>query len=330
MAVVAVSLAVPAQADTGSGASVAAQPVELARMRYREGVEAYRATRYRESIDYFLEADRLSPSAALSFNIARAYEKIDDPAAALRWYRDYLRRDPTAKDRAAVESLIHSFEERLSKKGVQQVTVLSEPPGATVVVDGQPVGVTPWTSEIAPGTHQLELRLEGYAPATPPLELLPDHAQDVTSTLVAAVASPTKTSAAVAPNAVNHEGTTASQPRSPPSDGSSTGLPLTTLGWVGIGAGGAALTSALIFELLRRSAETDAKGAHTQVDYAKDLDRMESRQTAARALAGTGAALAIAGGVLLWMGRRKGDTQTTALGAGCVPTACWSTVRGRF
>lgn len=325
-----VALGPRANADEGAAASVAPQPVELARMRYREGVEAYRAAKYRESIDYFLEADRLSPSSALSFNIARAYEKIDDPAAALRWYRDYLRRDPAAKDRSAVDLLIHSFEERLSKKGVQQVTVLSGPPGATVLVDGRPVGVTPWTSEIAPGTHQLELRLEGYAPATQPLELSPDHAQDVTSTLVPAVASPAPTSAAVAPAGADRAGASAPRQGSAPSDGPSKGSPLTTLGWIGIGAGGAALTSALIFELLRRSAETDAKSEPTQVEYAKDLDRMESRQTAARALAGLGGALAIGGGMFLWAGSHKGSRQATALGAGCVPSGCWSTIRGRF
>src|SRR5262249_28961624 len=104
-ALLSVLVAFPALAAESSAAasSGAAQPMEIARARYRQGVEAYKAGHYRESIDYFLEADRASPSAALSFNIAVAYEKIDDVAAALRWYRDYLRRAPDAKDRAGVE-----------------------------------------------------------------------------------------------------------------------------------------------------------------------------------------------------------------------------------
>src|SRR5262252_5469228 len=82
--------------------SAAPQPRELARVRYRQGVEAFKEARFQDAIDLFLEADQLAPSAALSFNIGAAYEKIDQPAAALRWYRDYLRRAPDASDRAQI------------------------------------------------------------------------------------------------------------------------------------------------------------------------------------------------------------------------------------
>jgi tetratricopeptide (TPR) repeat protein len=294
-------------------------------MRYRQGGEAYRGGRYRESIDYFLEADRLSPSAALSFNIARAYEKTEDDAAALRWYRDYLRRDPTAKDRADVERLIHSFEERLVKKGVQQITVLSDPALASVSLDEKPVGVTPWTGEIPPGTHQLELVLEGHDRVKQSVELSPDHAIDVTLTLPVSQA-PAPTAPSIGPRAEP----AAKAPEEPRADARSTGLPLTTLGYVGLCAGGAALTGALVFELLRRGAESDAKKQTTQLAYVDRLDTMESRQTTARILAGAGAALAVAGGVLLWVGSSKGHESSPSVSAACMPGTCWSTVRGRF
>jgi hypothetical protein len=99
----------------------------------------------------------------LSFNIARSYEKIGDDAGALRWYRDYLRRDPSVKNAGDVQKLVQGLEASLAKKGVQQVTVLSSPAGATVTIDDRPVGVTPFTGEFAPGQHQIGVSLRGYA-----------------------------------------------------------------------------------------------------------------------------------------------------------------------
>ncbi|MDX1572358.1 MAG: PEGA domain-containing protein, partial [Xanthomonadales bacterium] len=49
------------------------------------------------------------------------------------------------------------------------VTVVSDPPGATLHVDDEPVGETPLTAEVLSGRHELELRLEGYKPWSEPL-----------------------------------------------------------------------------------------------------------------------------------------------------------------
>jgi hypothetical protein len=320
-----------ALAQTQAPASSAAQPIELARMRYRQGVDAYNVGRYRVAVDYFLEADHLAPNAALSFNIARAYDKMNDPGATLRWYRDYLRRDPQAPDRASVEELIHGVEAKLAEKGVQQLTVLSEPAGANVVLDGLPRGVTPWTAEIAPGTHELEVSLPGYSPVTQRVELDPDRSQDVMTTLsdapVAAAPSPMSAAAPeespptpLAPVVREHDAPVDSGKRST----------FLTIGWAGIGAGGAALGAALVFEILRSSAEDETKKQTTQVAYADKLETTESRQTAARVLAGTGAALAVAGGVFLWLGLKQPSRATPTVTATCVPGACWSFVRGGF
>jgi tetratricopeptide (TPR) repeat protein len=322
----------PAPAFAAGGgapqASSAAQPIEIARARYRQGVEAYKAGHYRESIDYFLEADRVSPSAALSFNIALAYEKIDDAAAALRWYRDYLRRATDAKDRASVEATIQGFEARLMAKGIQQVTVLSDPSAATVLVDDKPVGVTPWTMEIAPGPHRLEIRRDGYETAKQSIELPADHAIDVqvtlqtTSAALAAAPAP----APVEPAAPLSAPAPANPEQSKPSGGSA----LTTWGIVGLAAGGAALGGALTFELLRRSAQSAAKDEHTQVGFADRVDTMESRQTVARVLLGTGIALAATGGILLFLGHKNASDGGATVGLGCAPGGCVSTLRGRF
>ncbi|HEY3494626.1 MAG TPA: PEGA domain-containing protein, partial [Polyangiaceae bacterium] len=157
-----------------------------AKARYEQGVEAYAAGRFKDAVDLFLEADRMSPSAPLSFNIARAYEKLGDDSGALRWYRDYLRRSPDAPNAKAVEELVLRYEARLARKGVQQLTVMSEPTGATVAVDQKPVGVTPWTGDLAPGAHRVDLTMRGYSDATREIELASDRAQDLSVPLLVA------------------------------------------------------------------------------------------------------------------------------------------------
>ena len=75
-------------ADAGGAFSAAA------RDRYRVGATAY-AGRSLQGRDRSLprcEPTRTS-SAALSFDVARSYDKLGDASGALEWYRDYLRQD---------------------------------------------------------------------------------------------------------------------------------------------------------------------------------------------------------------------------------------------
>src|ERR1044071_725410 len=168
-----------------------------AKTRYEEGAAAYSAGRFKDAVDLFLEADSLAPSAPLSFNIARAYEKLGDDAGALRWFRDYLRRAPDAPNAKEVDGSITAYEQRLAKKGVQQLTVMSTPAGATVTVDDRPVGVTPWTGDLLPGKHRVGLSLRGYEDQALDVELAGHRSRDLSATLVEQAAAP----AAAAPAA---------------------------------------------------------------------------------------------------------------------------------
>lgn len=56
------------------------------------------------------------------------------------------------------------------------VTIISVPPGAALTVDDQAVGTTPVTVRVLSGTHNLELRKDGYAVARTPLDVNPDEA----------------------------------------------------------------------------------------------------------------------------------------------------------
>lgn len=295
--------------------------------RYEKGAAAYKEGRYKDAIDLFLEADALAPSSALSFNIARAYEKIKDSANALRWYRDYLRREPEADDKEQVSELIAGYEKVLQKKGVQQLTVLSEPAGATVSIDRRPVGVTPWTGELPPGTHVVALSLKGYADSRQTVELAGDKAQDATFRLLPGTEAPPEAPRAeAAPPAAQPQPAPSTTPGSDATPEEGGIRPLT---YVVLGAGVATLGAAGVFEFLRRSAEDDAKQETTQIGYSDALDTMEQRQTISRVLVGVGGALVIGGGVLLTLDLTRGSSQT-AFGGACVGRNCWVTARGTF
>lgn len=304
----------PAHAADPPAASTAA-PSESARAkaksRYEAGVAAYRDGRYRDAIDLFIQADRLAPSPAFSFNVARAYAQAGDVAHALRWYRDYLRRSPNASNEGDVKALVLEYERELAKRGVQQLTVLSTPAAATVVLNGTPVGVTPWTGELQPGSYRLELSLRGFAESTRDVALPRERAIDVSVELTPAAEAAPGVPANAAP--ARSQPTSTATPTAPPaaSQAHSPEKRESKFGpwpWITLGAGGAALGGAVVFELLRDGSQDRARRERTQIGYQDALDQMEGRQTAARVLAGLGGALMVGGGVLVGLEFLPGGT----------------------
>jgi tetratricopeptide (TPR) repeat protein len=300
-----------------------------ARARLREGVKAYEAKRYKDAVDAFLAANRLVPNPGLSFNTAKAYEKLGDAAGALSFFRDYLRRAPEASDRAEVERKIKKLEQRLQTKKLMQVSILSHPEGGTVVLNGQPVGVTPWTGEIAPGEHSFKIKLEGYRDHEQTFQLPRDHALDVKAELE--VAPPESAPAAAPEQPVETSSAPAEAPLERPGPRADGRVSVPT--WVALGVGGAALGTALGFELARRSAESDAEDASTQLEAVDHFETMESRRDMARILAGVGGAALITGAVLLYFDLSpKQEAAAASAGpkvqVGCVPGGL--VARGRF
>jgi tetratricopeptide (TPR) repeat protein len=308
-----------ASADLPSTEATVEQRRSEARAKYQQGADAYSAGHYKDAVDLFLAADHLASNAPLSFNIARAYERLSDDAGALRWYRDYLRREPSAENAAAVRALIATLAHALQKKGVQQLTVLTSPTGATVTVDDQPLGVTPWTGELPPGNHHVLLSARGYLELEQDVELSADQPQDLSARL--SQRGPANDAVSAAPSA-----------DSPPTAHKPAGLGRKQLGiwpWVALGTGAAALGGALTFEFLRRSSESDAKPQLSQLDYQRVLDREQSRQQVARILLGVGGVLSAAGGLMLVLDSGASAPATSA-GLSCLPGFCQLNARGRF
>jgi tetratricopeptide (TPR) repeat protein len=288
-----------------------------ARARLEQGLVAYEQGRWRAAVEHFKEADRLAPSARLSFNVAKAYEKMNDAPNALAAYRDYLRRSPRAENATETSIRIAELELALQRLGVQQLSVLSTPPGATVSVDDVSRGLTPWTGELAPGPHRLLVRLRDHRDATREFELPERHAIDIALDLapvrVAAPPAPPRRKVAPAP-----------APEPEPARPS-------WLTWTLFGTSAAALIGAGGLELSRRELE-DSAGARERDQFAAqhDYGAMQDHLLAARVLLGVGALAGVAGGVSLFFDLGESAPEQPALGLGCTDNECRALLGGSF
>lgn len=304
--------------------------VAAAKDNYEAGVKAYQNGRHEDAIRFFSEADRLAPSAPLSFNIARVYEKMGNGAQAFRYYRDYLRRAPGAANAADVREIVKKYQAELASRGRQQLCVLSTPSGARALVNGKVVGATPWTGELEPGTYRIELTAPGYAPAVREVTLTLDEARDELVTLEAAASTapaPALDSAASTPGTGAPLSTSSAAPQGAQETKSDFG----PWPWIAVGAGGAALGGALVFELLRDASEDAARRERRQIAFSEKLDQMNGRKTTARVLLATGGALVLTGGVLILLEEFQGDgSRAIGVGVSLDPEGAAASLSGAF
>jgi tetratricopeptide (TPR) repeat protein len=290
------ALATQAYAEAPSSEATVEARRQQAKLKFAQGSEKFENGEYQAAVVAFMEADRLAPSAALSFNVARAYERLNDPSGALRWYRDYLRRNPRAKNAREVKARIAELSAALSQSGMQQLSVLSMPSGALVVVDGRAVGTTPFTCDLPLGKHRIQLDLSGY--------------RDQGSTLVLKPSGPTDLNVELVP-----------QPSTPaPRFGIAP--------WLVAGGGVASLGGALGFELARRANEDAARNAANQLEFKAKSDAMSRDQTTARVLGGVGGALLLTGTIMLITNDR--EPSAPRVGLGCTFRGCTASARGSF
>lgn len=145
-----------------------------ARQHFMQGIEAFRAHRYREAIQSFELAAQLVPSADLWFNIARAREELSEYESAIEYYQRYLRDRVDPPDRRQIEQHIEELRERAEAARTSQRTeptqgvlrLSANRPGTRVELDGEDAGEAPWAEprSLEPGRHQLSLQRDGYIP----------------------------------------------------------------------------------------------------------------------------------------------------------------------
>jgi hypothetical protein len=135
-----------------------AEEDELARARFldQQGVRAFAESRFRDAAALFSESFRAGGPPTELWNLARCQLKVEDVEAARHTLETYLEQKTlTEGDRAEGKRLLDELEHRSS-----MLVVASTPQGAFVTVDGHVVGMTPLTSTLAPGLHELKVSRE--------------------------------------------------------------------------------------------------------------------------------------------------------------------------
>jgi hypothetical protein len=219
----------------------------------------------------------------------------------------------------------------LKALGVQQLSVLTTPPGATVLIDDVIRGLSPWTGELQPGRHLLALRLGGYRDKVKELELPADRAIDVELELqrsAPAVAAPAEPAAAsAAPLSAAAAGP--ARPEVLPVAEEPLPVPRWWT-WAMFGGAAAAFVGAGAFEISRGNLENAARDSDVQTEALDKYDEMGRHQTFARLFLGAGVVAALAGGVSLYFDVRHADEAPTDMAFGCSGDGCSLVARGAF
>ncbi len=128
-----------------------------------EAKTAYDGGEYSKAVDLLLAANRLQPNSRLLLNVARSYDKAGDCKNSLGYYGAFQRSDAeqSLKDTAQAEAdaiQCDTFDETASGRTLFK----SQPSGATVTMDGETLGVTPFEKvQIPTGIHTFVFSLEG-------------------------------------------------------------------------------------------------------------------------------------------------------------------------
>jgi hypothetical protein len=147
---------------------------EEARTHFAAGVvllQDPKAPRYEEAYREFKTAYAASPSYKILGNLGLCAMKIERDAEAISAYETYLKEagpEVTAEQRAQVQRDLLAL-----KAGVVEVTVSSDPPGASIIDSRTPVEgpdvrnsygsiLTPTTLGLRHGHHLIVARLAGY------------------------------------------------------------------------------------------------------------------------------------------------------------------------
>ena len=87
-----------------------------AREAYQKGLTHYDIKEYSEALAEFKNAYRVVQDPAFLFNIAQCYRKLGQDVEALDYYRNYVRRFPTAPNRGEVDRRIQEIERELEAR----------------------------------------------------------------------------------------------------------------------------------------------------------------------------------------------------------------------
>jgi tetratricopeptide (TPR) repeat protein len=98
------------------------------KLHYDKATRAYDVGKYQEAIEEYQKAYEIGGDAAMIYNIAQAYRLSDQLTEAIRFYRRYLQRSPSAPNREIVERRIAELEKVVEERKKAGAPVVPVPP----------------------------------------------------------------------------------------------------------------------------------------------------------------------------------------------------------
>lgn len=134
--------------------------VEMARQRFKEGIDFFDAKQFTKARAAFLQAYALKKHPAVLLNLAQSELRSGHEADAADHFSEYLR---TAKEARAEERQAATTGLFDAKRMVAEVTVNVDEADADILVDGKARGTSPLPGPIylVPGSHTLTARKAG-------------------------------------------------------------------------------------------------------------------------------------------------------------------------
>jgi hypothetical protein len=148
------------------------QKLEMKQL-YERATRAYDVGKYNEAIEEYQKAYEIGGDPPMLYNIAQAYRLNDQPNEALRFYRRYLQRAPSARNREDVERKIADLEKTVEER--RKAAAVATPPPVTTPplvtspspVSPAPVPAPPPAGLVGPPSPQSPVTPLGPVPAAP-------------------------------------------------------------------------------------------------------------------------------------------------------------------
>ncbi|HEX4404637.1 MAG TPA: tetratricopeptide repeat protein [Polyangia bacterium] len=131
---------------------------------YERATRAYDVGKYNEAIEEYQKAYEIGGDPPMLYNIAQAYRLNDQPTEALRFYRRYLQRAPSARNREDVERKIAELEKSVEDK--RKAAAAVTPPPAPVTPPAPVVTAPPPAPVPVPAPAPADATVGGGVPAT--------------------------------------------------------------------------------------------------------------------------------------------------------------------
>lgn len=127
---------------------------------FKSGVALYKETKYSEALAEFQRAYEIAPHPLVLYNIAGCHRELSQYAEAVKAYEQFLAEGKGQVPAARLTAAQTELDSILAR--IARVTVTVTPDGATLLVDGSPIGtLVEMPLILSPGEHVLLAQAPG-------------------------------------------------------------------------------------------------------------------------------------------------------------------------